>query len=84
MAVIEGGQAPDFTLMNQEREPVTLSNLRGRPVVLAFFPAAFASHGAIDAATAAFAILAREGGEELVGPSRQLSPGTFWDGFRLE
>jgi NitT/TauT family transport system substrate-binding protein len=38
----------------------------------------------IDAATAAFAILAREGGEELVGSSRQLSPGTFWDGFRLE
>jgi len=43
MAVIEGAQAPDFTLMNQEREPVTLSNLRGRPVVLAFFPAAFSS-----------------------------------------
>ena len=43
MAVIEGGQAPDFTLMNQEREPVTLGNLRGRPVVLAFFPAAFSS-----------------------------------------
>jgi NitT/TauT family transport system substrate-binding protein len=38
----------------------------------------------IDAAAAAFAILAREGGDELVGPSRQLSPGTFWDGFRLE
>jgi len=30
-------------MMNQEREPVTLSNLRGRPVVLAFFPAAFSS-----------------------------------------
>ena len=43
MAEIEGGQAPDFTLMNQEREPVTLGNLRGRPVVLAFFPAAFSS-----------------------------------------
>jgi NitT/TauT family transport system substrate-binding protein len=38
----------------------------------------------IDAAAAAFAILAREGGQELVGSSRQLSPGTFWDGFRLE
>src|SRR5262245_41747785 len=38
----------------------------------------------IDSATAAFAVLAREGGEELVGSSRQLSPGTFWDGFRLE
>lgn len=43
MAVIEGGPAPDFTLMNQEREPVTLRNLKGRPVVLAFFPAAFSS-----------------------------------------
>ena len=29
----------------------------------------------IDSATAAFAVLAREGGEELVGSSRQLSPG---------
>ncbi len=43
MGVIEGGQAPDFTLMNQDREPVTLSNLKGQPVVLAFFPAAFSS-----------------------------------------
>jgi peroxiredoxin len=33
--------APDFTLMNQDREAVTLSKLRGTPVVLAFFPAAF-------------------------------------------
>jgi len=30
-------------LMNQARQPVTLSQLRGRPVVLAFFPAAFSS-----------------------------------------
>ena len=36
-----GSPAPDFTLMNQDREPVTLSAARGRPVVLAFFPAAF-------------------------------------------
>jgi peroxiredoxin len=35
--------APDFTLPNQDREPVTLSARRGRPVVLAFFPAAFSS-----------------------------------------
>lgn len=27
--------------MNQDREPVTLSAARGRPVVLAFFPAAY-------------------------------------------
>jgi peroxiredoxin len=38
-----GSKAPDFTLTNQDREPVTLSALRGRPVVLAFFPAAFSS-----------------------------------------
>ncbi len=38
-----GAQAPDFTLMNQDRQPVTLSANRGKPVVLAFFPAAFSS-----------------------------------------
>ena len=43
MAVAVGSKAPDFTLMNQDREAVTLSALRGKPVVLAFFPAAFSS-----------------------------------------
>ncbi len=43
MPVVVGSDAPDFTLMNQDREPVTLSAARGRPVVLAFFPAAFSS-----------------------------------------
>ena len=43
MSVDVGSKAPDFTLVNQEREPVTLSAQRGRPVVLAFFPAAFSS-----------------------------------------
>ncbi len=43
MAVAVGSKAPDFTLVNQDREPVTLSQLRGKPVVLAFFPAAFSS-----------------------------------------
>ena len=38
-----GSKAPDFTLVNQDREPVTLSAERGHPVVLAFFPAAFSS-----------------------------------------
>jgi glutaredoxin-dependent peroxiredoxin len=38
-----GTQAPDFTLLDQDRKPVTLSASRGRPVVLAFFPAAFSS-----------------------------------------
>ena len=41
MAADVGSTAPDFTLMNQDREPVTLSTLTGKPVVLAFFPAAF-------------------------------------------
>ena len=43
MSVDVGSKAPDFTLMNQDRQPVTLSQQRGRPVVLAFFPAAFSS-----------------------------------------
>jgi peroxiredoxin len=43
MPVDVGSKAPDFTLTNQDREPVTLSAQRGRPVVLAFFPAAFSS-----------------------------------------
>src|SRR5205823_14447184 len=38
-----GSSAPDFTLTNQERQPVKLSGQRGKPVVLAFFPAAFSS-----------------------------------------
>jgi peroxiredoxin len=43
MSVDVGTSAPDFTLMNQDRQPVTLSAERGHPVVLAFFPAAFSS-----------------------------------------
>src|SRR5215475_8855832 len=43
MSVDVGSKAPDFTLTNQERQPVKLSEQRGRPVVLAFFPAAFSS-----------------------------------------
>ena len=44
MPVDVGAKAPDFTLMNQDRQPVTLSEeLKSGPVVLAFFPAAFSS-----------------------------------------
>jgi peroxiredoxin len=44
MSVDVGSKAPDFTLMNQDRQPVTLSSvLQNGPVVLAFFPAAFSS-----------------------------------------
>jgi thioredoxin-dependent peroxiredoxin len=39
--VIEPGeQAPDFTLPDQDGRPVTLSDLRGRTVVLYFYPKA--------------------------------------------
>ena len=38
-----GTKAPDFTLVDQDRQPVTLSAQAGQPVVLAFFPAAFSS-----------------------------------------
>jgi peroxiredoxin len=43
MSTEVGSKAPDFTLTNQDRQPVTLSGQRGKPVVLAFFPAAFSS-----------------------------------------
>jgi peroxiredoxin len=43
MSVDVGSKAPDFTLTNQDRQPVKLSELKGKPVVLAFFPAAFSS-----------------------------------------
>ena len=43
MSVDVGSSAPDFTLTSHDRQPVTLSAQRGKPVVLAFFPAAFSS-----------------------------------------
>jgi len=44
MSVAVGTAAPDFTLMNQDREPVNLkAQLANGPVVLAFVPAAFSS-----------------------------------------
>ena len=43
MSVDVGSRAPDFTLTDQDRQGVTLSQQRGHPVVLAFFPAAFSS-----------------------------------------
>lgn len=36
-----GETAPDFTLPSTSGEKVTLSSLRGKPVMLAFFPLAF-------------------------------------------
>jgi peroxiredoxin len=38
-----GAEAPDFTLASTSGQPVTLSSLRGKNVLLAFFPLAFTS-----------------------------------------
>jgi peroxiredoxin len=43
MSVTVGQKAPDFTLVNQDGAKVTLSDLRGRKVVLVFYPFAFSS-----------------------------------------
>jgi thioredoxin-dependent peroxiredoxin len=34
----QGEQAPDFTLLTDDGSPLTLSGLKGRPVVLYFYP----------------------------------------------
>jgi thioredoxin-dependent peroxiredoxin len=36
----QGDEAPDFELPNQDGEPVRLSDLRGKPVVVYFYPKA--------------------------------------------
>ncbi|SFI89026.1 Peroxiredoxin [Amycolatopsis sacchari] len=42
MAVEVGSQAPDFTLNDYNRQPVSLSSFRGeKPVLLVFYPFAF-------------------------------------------
>ena len=43
MALEAGTPAPDFTLTASDGSSVTLSDLRGTPVYLNFFPAAFSS-----------------------------------------
>lgn len=43
MAVEIGRSAPDVTVVNQDRKAVSLSELRGKPTVLVFFPGAFTS-----------------------------------------
>jgi len=40
MALKIGDQAPNFTLINQDGEPVSLSDYKGKKVVVLFFPAA--------------------------------------------
>jgi peroxiredoxin len=41
MSLKVGEPAPDFTLRSHLGKPVTLSDLRGKNVVLAFFPLAW-------------------------------------------
>lgn len=41
MPVQVGQQAPDAVLISGERKKVNISDFRGKPTVLAFFPAAF-------------------------------------------
>ena len=41
MAVQVGEKAPEFTLIDADRKPRSLSEFRGKNVVLAFFPGAF-------------------------------------------
>ena len=41
MAPTPGETAPAFTLMNKDREQITLDSFPGKHVVLAFYPLAF-------------------------------------------
>jgi peroxiredoxin len=41
MSIAIGALAPDFTLFDSDKTPVTLSELKGKNVVLLFFPLAF-------------------------------------------
>ncbi len=41
MKIEVGQQAPDFTLFDSDKQPVTLSGLKGNNVLLLFFPQAF-------------------------------------------
>ena len=41
MAVEAGQSAPDVMVVNQDRKAVSLSEFRGKPTVLLFFPGAF-------------------------------------------
>lgn len=41
MSIQKGDQAPDFTLYNTEKNKITLSELKGKKVLLLFFPQAF-------------------------------------------
>jgi peroxiredoxin len=43
MPAIVGQPAPDFTLRDQDRNPVSLADLKGRKTLIVFYPFAFSS-----------------------------------------
>lgn len=43
MSIHTGQPAPDFTLYNTDKKPITLSDQKGKNVLLLFFPMAFTS-----------------------------------------
>ncbi|MDP9230920.1 MAG: redoxin domain-containing protein [Bacteroidota bacterium] len=43
MKIEAGQQAPDFILFDSDKNKITLSELRGQPILLLFFPLAFTS-----------------------------------------
>ena len=43
MSTLVGQQAPDFQLIDQDKNAVKLSSFKGKNVILLFFPAAFTS-----------------------------------------
>jgi glutaredoxin-dependent peroxiredoxin len=43
MSLQIGDKAPDFTLINTEKKPISLADYKGKNVVILFFPMAFTS-----------------------------------------
>lgn len=41
MAITVGEQAPSFTLLDKDRQQVTIESFAGKRLVLAFYPMAF-------------------------------------------
>lgn len=77
MAVEVGHEAPNFTLKNTAGEPVSLSDFRGRNVVLLFYPAAFSG-----VCTKQFTHIA-ENGARYAGENAQVI-GISVDGFNAQ
>ncbi|NJO24907.1 MAG: redoxin domain-containing protein, partial [Bacteroidia bacterium] len=43
MTIVTGQPAPDFSLFSSEKKKITLSDLKGKNVLLLFFPLAYTS-----------------------------------------